>query len=173
MSISKREKLIFPLIYFCLFLLDGQATHLLRLMLGNHTSAKTFFIVLILIYAVDHYPFNYLLGLTIVIGLFYDSYYYGVIGVYMVCLPLTLWLIKTLKQVLPDGTLTIGIITIIAITFIELSSYLIRTVFQLTSGSLTTFIATSLGPSLLVNLLIVMVICLPTAYFSRRKNELL
>lgn len=173
MSTSKRDKLIFPLIYFCLFLLDGQATHLLRLMFGNHTSAKVFFIVLILIYAVDHYPFNYLLFLTIIIGLFYDSYYYGVIGVYMLCLPLTLWLIKTLKQMLPKGIVSIGIITIISITFIELSSYIIRTVFQLTSGSLTTFIANSLGPSLLINLLIVMVICLPLAWFSRRKNELI
>lgn len=172
MSVTKREKLIFPLFYFFAFLLDGQTTHLLRIFFGDNTSVKMYFIVLLMIYAVNYFPFKYLLSLTIIIGLLYDSYYYGVIGVYMVCFPLTLWLVETLTRVLSKSYFSTGVITLLAITFIELSSYSIRSVFQLTSETLTTFIASSLGPSLIINLLFVMIICFPFFLLSKRKNEL-
>lgn len=103
----------------------------------------------------------------IVFGLIYDSYYFGLIGLYTILLPLVLVGIDHYKFLFTKPSVGYEIsIYFISLTFIQSGIYLLEKLFRLASSDVGDFITFILGPTLLWNMIVFFVLYVPFANLS-------
>ena len=87
----------------------------------------------------------------IIFGFLYDSYYVGILGIYIDIFPLIIYVTTKLKQVLNPNPITIGMIVFINLSILETMLYWIYKVLGFTEIDMNAFMAGRLGPTLLLN----------------------
>ncbi|GEO77883.1 rod shape-determining protein MreD [Companilactobacillus mindensis DSM 14500] len=114
----------------------------------------------------------------IVFGVLYDSYYYGIIGLYTVLLPLLMVGIDHFKFLLVKNNMGYELsIYFLSLTFLQSGIYLLERLLQQTSASVFDFITYTLGPTLLWNIVVLFILYIPIANLSewlvkyRRDNK--
>ena len=98
---------------------------------------------------------------SLLFGLIYDSYYVGILGVYVLLFSLIIYLTEKLKKVLNPNPIVIGMMVIINLSLIETYLYLFYQVLGYTKINWTTFLADRLGPTLLLNLVLFIIVFYP------------
>lgn len=150
-----------PLVLFILMLVDGQVSNFLRGMTQNQLVLNSHALIFILIFASFKVKKNYLLTVSIILGLLFDNYYYGIIGIYMLCLPLMVLMLYKINESIKPSVFSILMSLIIFVTFIEGSTFFLQTIFQLIKGNPLTFITNVLGPTLLLNITLFVLLIYP------------
>lgn len=98
------------------------------------------FLILALLCCSMAFEKRYLLITTIVLGAIYDAYYIGVIGIYAVALPLIVWLMYVMKDVIHVNIFTEFFSMIIFVTGYELFTMVVQLIFKLAVVNNTYFI---------------------------------
>ena len=103
----------------------------------------------------------------IVFGVVYDSYYYGIIGLYTVLLPLLMVGIDHFRFLLIKNNLGYDLsIYFLSLTFLQSGIYLLERLLQQTSTDVLDFITYTLGPTLLWNIVVFFIIYIPMSNLS-------
>lgn len=153
---------LIPLIITFFFFLDGILSVIFSEQFLEGTKVMTpRLIVLVIILMSFYIPRSRMLVYSIIFGLIYDSYYVGILGVYVILFPLILYLTEKLKKVLNPNPIVIGMMVIVNLSLIETYLYLFYQVLGYITINWTTFLADRLGPTLLLNLVLFIVVFYP------------
>ncbi|MDH6364260.1 rod shape-determining protein MreD [Enterococcus sp. PF1-24] len=150
-----------PVIMFLLILIDTQVTKFLERVSQGIFVGNAHLVILVALVAVPFLSRKYLLSVMICLGLLYDCYYTGVIGIYTVALPLVVFFMYSMKTAVYTNIFTMFFGWVIAITGYELYIVIIHLVFQLGRVNTLFFVTRYLGPSLLLNILLFIVFVYP------------
>ncbi|AKP66402.1 rod shape-determining protein MreD [Companilactobacillus ginsenosidimutans] len=103
----------------------------------------------------------------IVFGVIYDSYYFGIIGLYTVLLPLILVGIDHYKFLFTKTSVGYETsIYFLSLTALETGVFLLEKLFKLASADIGDFITYILGPTLLWNIIVFFILYVPFANLS-------
>ncbi|MFD1418764.1 rod shape-determining protein MreD [Companilactobacillus keshanensis] len=103
----------------------------------------------------------------IVFGLIYDSYYFGMIGLYTVLLPLAMVGVDHYKFLFVKANMGYEIsIYFLALTFMQSGIYILERLLQQTKVDTMDFITFTLGPTLLWNMIVFFILYIPLANLS-------
>ena len=154
-------KYYLPIVLFFLMLIDGHLTRMLGEWSKGTYMSNAHFLILALLCCSMAFEKRYLLITTIVLGAIYDAYYIGVIGIYAVALPLIVWLMYVMKDVIHVNIFTEFFSMIIFVTGYELFTMVVQLIFKLAVVNNTYFITRFLGPTLLLNMIIFVLFIFP------------
>lgn len=153
-------KYMTPFLLFFLFLLDAHITRIIASLTNNVYVANAHLALLVLMIISRVVNERFLLGTALVLGILYDLYYIGVIGIYAVIFPLLVMLFYLSKNN-PTKYSNSFFTVVISVTLFELISLLLQTVFGLTGVSSDFFVPRYLGPTLLFNILTFVILIFP------------
>ncbi|MEK6190672.1 MAG: rod shape-determining protein MreD [Carnobacterium alterfunditum] len=163
---------LMPLVITFFFLLDGILTVIFSEQFLEGTKVMTpRLIVLVLILMSFYIPRSRMLVYGIIFGLIYDSYYVGILGVYVLLFPLVVYLTEKMKKVLNPNPIVIGMMIIVNLSLIETYLYLFYQVLGYTTINWATFLADRLGPTLLLNLVLFIAVFYPLKKTIERIQE--
>ena len=118
-------------------------------------------IILILVLISFYLPRNKMILYGIIFGFLYDSYYVGILGIYVAIFPLIVYVTNKLKLVLNPNPITIGMMIFINLSILETMLYWIYKILGFTTIDMNTFMAGRLGPTLLLNLVLFIITFYP------------
>lgn len=150
-----------PFAFFILMLLDGQLTRAFETFSKENFFIHSHILLLALVLASFQLSRRYMLVAATVIGALMDSYYLGIIGIYTLCLPLIVYVCYQVFSVLQPNAFTMLLAVILFVTFLETSLLLIQGVFSLANVDAVLFITRTLGPTLLYNLALYLILYIP------------
>ncbi|GAA0487084.1 rod shape-determining protein MreD [Alkalibacterium sp. s-m-22] len=120
--------------------------------------------VLVVIMLAFYLEPRHMIILTVVFGFIYDSYFSGLLGIYIAGLTLIAYFVMQLRKIFDTTYLIILLVSIIMITFLEFFVFGIYTVLDLTTMGVQNFMAGRLSASLLFNTVIAVFLILPLKY---------
>ncbi|MCY8233646.1 rod shape-determining protein MreD [Priestia endophytica] len=94
-------------------------------------------------------------------GLLYDIVYTDLLGVYMFGMPAICYIVSKLLKVFQTNVVIITILTIVGITLLEFYVYEINSMIGLTHMSMDRFLTYRLYPTLILNLVFVVLLAYP------------
>lgn len=151
----RRMKYGFPIALIIWFYLDGILGATLQHQMFNYPYAMSSYLaVLWLIFAVlfEGPNNNHLELWSVLIGILFDIYYTGVLGVFVFVLPIIVLLTKLCYRDFPINFLTGMLIAFIDITVITAASFAASQFTHITTATLADMLVYSLGPTLAYNL---------------------
>lgn len=154
-------KVTLPFVLVIVMLLDGQISNNLRLLTNNTIYFNSHLLLLGLILASLHFSKRYMMILSVCIGILFDVYYYSLVGINMVSLPVTVLLIYMVFNHIEPSIISISISLVIFITIMDASAYMLPVIFKLINGNILEFIAKNLGPTLLFNVVMFLLLVYP------------
>lgn len=149
---KKNQLLIFtPLIFFLLFLVDGQLSSLLKVWSNGNSLTTSHLLIIAIIFATKRLSMRYLVITTFIIGILMDSYFIGVIGINAVTLPLIAYFASSISDAIHENPVTEFFSLVIFITGYEIAILVIQLLFNLAKFKFISFIGSLLAPTLLFN----------------------
>ncbi|MCC5889533.1 MAG: rod shape-determining protein MreD [Alkalibacterium sp.] len=160
------RRVIIPIVLLFFFLLlDGVIVSLfyesLDVSFGFMTPRLFVLTVIVLSFFLEP---RHMYILSIVFGFIYDSYYSGILGIYIAGLMIISYFIIQLRNILEPNYLTMVLVTIIMLTLLEFLIFGIYRVIDLTSLSVQEFIAMRLSASLLFNTIAIIILAVPLKF---------
>lgn len=157
-----KAKVFAPLLIFFGFLMDGLLSGVFSEQLYGGTGVMVpRLIVLIFILMSFYLPRNKMIFYAVIFGLLYDSYYVGILGIYVAAFPLIVYITEKLKRVLNPNPIVVGMMVIINLSLLEFILYEFYKVLSFTTLDTSTFMASRLGPTLLLNLVFFILVFYP------------
>lgn len=154
------KRLYIPLLLFLLIVVEGVALDLLPFKITNTMIVPHFVLVFLLLVTVFYDKENTYSALlySIVFGLLIDVVYTGVLGVYMFTYAIVIYIIRKLKVLMHTNFSVTIFLGFIAISIAELFIYIIYSAIDLTSMSWLPFLLHRLLPTVLANLIFLMML---------------
>lgn len=146
---------------FLLMLVDAQISNFLKQRFSDNIAINSSLLLLVLMFGTFRYSKRYMLIVATFIGLLFDSYFYGVIGIYLLCLPLSVYLVFTIFNYVKPTIASLFLSFIIMITFVQSATVFIQTVFQVVKIDTGSFITENLGPTLIFNGVVFIILIYP------------
>ncbi|MFC6347232.1 rod shape-determining protein MreD [Vagococcus carniphilus] len=150
-----------PVIFFLVMLVDG---HISSSILGLFSVPMDFtsnLLLMFLMFATFQMGKPYLVIWSGLIGLLYDSYFYNVIGINLVLLPIIVLLMYGLFEHVIPSTFTIILSFIVFVTLLSVGRVFLLVLFKLTETTILDFFARTLAPTLLLNILLIAILVVP------------
>ncbi|GAA0371306.1 rod shape-determining protein MreD [Alkalibacterium iburiense] len=157
------KRILIPIVLlFITLLLDGIVTSLFTAELQTSIGIMVprLFVLTVIILAFHLEP-RHIYILTIVFGFIYDSYYSGILGIYMTVLMLITYFVITLRPYLETHLWVLILISIILLTINEFFIFAVYRVLDLTSLTAQAFMAERLGATLALNTIFIVVLGYP------------
>lgn len=156
------RRFIFPLILFVVVVLEGVALELLpyQLLMGSYTIVPHWLFITLVYIAIfyDRNDTYYAVLYALIFGLLIDVVYTGILGVYMISYALVIYIVRGLKKMLQGNFYVLLLLAAFGIAIAEISIYTIFTVIGLADMPLETYLINRLVPTILLNLLFLIVI---------------
>ncbi|KRN29348.1 hypothetical protein IV38_GL000231 [Lactobacillus selangorensis] len=158
-----RNRYFLPLGIFVLMLLDGAISHVFSPLLYHGQVAIIIRLMLLgFVLAVYALPQEkWLIWYALLIGILYDSFFTGVIGIYAFILPMVVYLLKVVQPYLPNAFWSLSLVYVIVAAVFEICVYAANTMIGLTTVALSTFMVDVLAPTLILNLVIFFILAVP------------
>lgn len=155
MNSNLKSSILPPLILFVFFLLDGVLAALFsETLYGSDYILVPRLTVILLVMMSFYLPRNRMLVIAILFGLLFDSYYVGVLGIYVALFPIIVYITEKLTKVLHPNPIVVGMMFIIDLSLVETTLYFFYTILKETTMDFNTFMVERLGPTLLLNVVI-------------------
>lgn len=157
------KRILIPIVLlFITLLLDGVLTSLFtaELQTAIGIMVPRLFVLTVIILAFYLEP-RHIYILTLVFGFIYDSYYSGILGIYMTVLILIAYFVIQLRPYLETHLWVILLMSIILLTVNEFFIYGVYRVLDLTHITVQVFLAERLGATLALNTLFIMILGYP------------
>lgn len=166
----KTQKTIGQVVFIVLaFYLDGliKWAFLNNMNKGNLTIVPQLMLMVLVLLTMRIDSRKTILVYGIVFGLIYDSYYFGIIGLYTILLPLILVGIDHYKFLFAKPSVGYEIsIYFLSLTALQSGVFLLEKLFRLASADVGDFITYILGPTLLWNIVVFFILYVPFADLS-------
>lgn len=145
------------------FFLDGSLKSVLPLLNRSFFQVSVQILLMLLILMVLHNSDhdNQLFWFSLLLGILYDSFYSRIFGLYTVIFPLTVLCTRSVRQYVTESAIFEWSTYFIALTASLIYLYIIGSFLHLTMVNGTHFITDWLGPTLLVNSLVFIVLYWP------------
>ncbi|WP_181189658.1 rod shape-determining protein MreD [Bombilactobacillus bombi] len=124
-------------------------------------SLQILLLLLVIMVLHDQKEDNHLFWYSLILGVLYDSYYSRIFGLYSTILPLTVIVVQTVQSYIPESFVFEWSMYFIVLTISMLYLYIIGVFLNLALVDMTRFITDWLGPTLLVNSIIFLVLYFP------------
>lgn len=159
-----------PVILLCLLLIDGQMSRFFAEIFQYEILPIVHLTLIFLIYSVKKHSLTYLLVLGVLLGIIYDSYFLGVVGIATAVLPLIFLFVNEIQTIVFTNRWTKLFTTIIIVFIFELAVYLMQYAFQIVSVNVLVFIVKQLAATLVLNIFLMLLLEKPLEYFYRDKG---
>lgn len=165
-SIRLKNRYLLPIYILVAFYLDGSISYLGQRLLYTpdyNSISRLFMLVLVLAAFILPEETN-LTWYAIAIGFIYDLYYTGMLGMYTFAVPIVIYVVRYLKQYLPDSPFFIALVYLISLTLLETIIYLFNRMAGIVSTVPVDFISNVLAPTIALNLVFFIFLYLPIKY---------
>ncbi|GEN47873.1 rod shape-determining protein MreD [Ligilactobacillus pobuzihii] len=168
MRISKM-RYFFPIGAFLFLFLDGSLSHLLSQSFFTTTVAvESRLILLWSVMAICYGQVDHVFIWSAIIGLFFDLFFTGVLGIFTLLLPFMVYLTRNVLTFFNRSFIVVLLIYLIDITVLTTLFYWANALIGFTSVSGVTFIGRTLGPTLAYNLATYVVLYWPLKLFFEK-----
>ncbi|CUS26579.1 Rod shape-determining protein MreD [Paucilactobacillus oligofermentans DSM 15707 = LMG 22743] len=161
-----RMRFIFPIGLLLCFFLDGSVSSVFSDFLFSYPySTVSHLVVLWMVLGVIQegrnervIPFTFF---AVVIGIIFDSYYAGILGLFVFLFPIIIWVTRMLTKNFAANFLNSIMIFFIDIALLELLNYVAYSIVGVISVSFSDFVLHTLAPTLALNLVYFVILYLP------------
>lgn len=171
MRVSKRVYWVL-FVYILAFLVDGVLTnHFSKLFLfsGYSLTPRTIIIAVVMLnFMIDH---KSMFWFTVIAGFLMDSYYSGILGVYMALFAVIVRIIRLVRSNILQNPFTLGLALVFFLSFTEVSVYFVYALRGVASMDWNEFLVVRLGATLMLNIVIYYILYLPLRNFARWVNS--
>lgn len=160
------RRVIIPIVLLFFFLLlDGVIVSLFYESLDVSFGFMTprLFVLTVIVLAFFLEP-RHMYILSFIFGFIYDSYYSGILGIYIAALMIISYFIIQLRNIFEPNYVSIVLVTIVMLTLLEFLIFGIYRAIDLTSLSVQEFVAMRLSASLLFNSVAVLLLAVPLKF---------
>lgn len=156
------RRYLLPVLFTACFLFESIFLELLPAKYFHHDNILVPHLVMIALFFLTIYG-NRNLGIlySFIFGLLYDVIYIEIIGIYLFMFPLISYIVSKLMKVLQNNLLIITVVTILGIALLELGVYEMNFLIHKTTMDFSTFTASRLLPTLLLNLVFTVIVAYP------------
>lgn len=106
-------------------------------------------------------------------GLLFDVVYTEIIGIYLFMIPLIAYLIAWIMKILQSNILVSSIVALFGVTLLELGVYEMNFLIRLTDMNFSAYVNLRLWPTLLLNLIFIIVVAFPLKKYLENYAEAL
>lgn len=140
-------------VFFFLMLIDAHITSFFTNLNHNTSIWQSEWLLLLMLFAAGKLPQRYMLLSALTIGVLFDIYYLGLIGVYAVALPFTVWLMYVFHAIYYQNLMTLFFSWIVSLTMVQLITLGIQLLFKITTIKGEFFVTNSFAPTLILNII--------------------
>ena len=106
-----------------------------------------------------------------IFGLLFDIVYTEIIGVYLVLIPLVVYIVSWIMKLLQSNIVVSIVITLFGVCLLEFGAYGMNFLIGLTAMSFSSFVGVRLWPTLLLNFIFILIVVFPLKkYFENYHN---
>ena len=141
------------LVLFVVMLVDGHLSNLLTNLFPNNIHLLSHLLLIFILYISINLSENTNFIMLLLIGLLYDAYYFHIIGISTLLLPLVGIVISKYNSVLMSNRVSRFLTVAILVFFFEVATFALANVTQLTRMSFADFVVYTIAPTMVSNLL--------------------
>ncbi len=101
---------------------------------------------------------KYITWIAAIIGLLFDTFYTGILGVNALLFPLVIYTIRQIRPYIPRTPVFVGMVYIIGLLLYGIANYIMNRFIGFGTGNVVMLIANHLGPGLTVNLALFVIV---------------
>lgn len=167
-------KLILPLIVSFCFILESVFVELFPAHKFDHmTTIVPHFLIVVIIFIAVYVNLKKGLLYGIIFGLLFDIVYTEIIGIYLCLIPLTVYVVSWIMKVLQTNIFIVSFVTLIGVTLLEHGSYGMNFIINRTNLDYISFLDYRLIPTLILNLIFIVIIAYPLKKYLEHFAEIL
>lgn len=140
-------------VLFVVMLVDGHLSNLLTNLFPNNIHLLSHLLLIFILYISINLSENTNFIMLLLIGLLYDAYYFHVIGISTLLLPLAGVVISKYNSVLMSNRVSRFLTVAILVFFFEVATFALANVTHLTQMPFTDFVVYTIAPTMVSNLL--------------------
>lgn len=163
-----KKNIALPAIMVGTFILEGVFSLQFANGLFNDRHLLFHILLIMLTIMTCFYKRNTTLAYAFILGLLFDIYYTGVMGIYFAIFPFTVYITDKFMKVLQNNILLVGLIAIFNIILTESLVYAFYYLIGTTTMSIPVFIDQRLWTTILINLAFFLVVFFPFRLFLDR-----
>lgn len=156
------RKFLLPLLLLLFFILESIFVELMPpKVFGNEYILVPHFLIIAIILLTVYGPKNYGVLYGLLFGLWFDIVYTEIMGIYLCLFPLVAYICYKLMKVLQTNIVMVTFISILGVAFLELGAYEMNVLINRTGMTFATFSMDRLIPTLILNLIFVILTIYP------------
>ena len=141
------------LVLFVVMLVDGHLSNLLTNLFPNNIHLLSHLLLIFILYISINLSENTNFIMLLLIGLLYDAYYFHVIGISTLLLPLAGIVISKYNSVLMSNRVSRFLTVAILVFFFEVATFALANVTHLAQMSFADFVVYTIAPTMVSNFL--------------------
>ena len=141
------------LVLFVVMLVDGHLSNLLTNLFPNNIHLLSHLLLIFILYISLNLSENTNFIMLLLIGLLYDVYYFHIIGISTLLLPLVGIVISKYNSVLMSNRVSRFLTVAILVFFFEVATFALANVTHLAQMSFADFVVYTIAPTMVSNLL--------------------
>ena len=141
------------LVLFVVMLVDGHLSNLLTNLFPNNIHLLSHLLLIFILYISINLSENTNFIMLLLIGLLYDAYYFHIIGISTLLLPLVGIVISKYNFVLMSNRVSRFLTVAILVFFFEVATFALANVTHLAQMSFADFVVYTIAPTMVSNLL--------------------
>lgn len=153
---------LIPIFLFIGLVADGSVMNIFSLSLLDQSVVLVprIFLLLFVVFTL-FFPKQPLFLYSLLFGVMYDSYYTGILGIYVTAIASCIYLLKRSQKFISTAPIMVFVIYILSICYVEIFVFSIYTLLGLANMPFAQFLSTRLGPTVLLNLFILILFYYP------------
>ncbi|EUJ51669.1 rod shape-determining protein MreD [Paenilisteria rocourtiae] len=163
---NMRKVVVMPLIAIAVFILEGVSSMLFsQSFFGEQRVFIPHFLIVMLVLMATFYNRNVTLIYAFILGIVFDIYYTGILGIYFAIFPLVVYLTDKFMKVLQSNIMLVGLVAVFNVILTECLVYGFYVLIGGTDMVFATFVDQRLWTTILLNLAFFLVIYFPFRNF--------
>lgn len=155
---QRMMKWIFPIVSLFLLVIDGRITMMLSMFSEQRNICGVQLLVLLFIIGYFYFGnITYIYIWATLIGILYDLYYYGIIGIHMVIFPMIFVILNYVKPFIPKTIPTYTIFFLLCSIWVIYANYFIQVLFNIIHIDILGFMILYAAPTLLMSTIIYLI----------------
>ena len=159
---------LIPIFLFIGLVADGVVTNIFSpYLLDNSVVFVPRIMLLLFVVFTLFFPKQPLFLYALLFGMMYDSYYIGILGIYVTALASCIYLLKRSQKFISSAPIMVFIVYILSVCYVEIFVFGTYSLLGLAPIPFATFLSTRLGPAVLLNLFILIILYYPLRKLSQ------
>ena len=145
-------KCLFPFIALLSMIVGSQITNIFSFLSKQNNIIDCQLLVIVFLTAYFYFGYStYLLVVATVIGAIFDLYFYELLGIYTICLPVMLVIFNFLIKYIKPSITGYFILFMLSHIWIMYSTYFIQVLFHISKLDMIPYVVLYVAPSLVLN----------------------